>query len=625
VTTPLPLRIRPLAVPLLSLALLASAEGCRRNNNTRIEIQTAAVTRRTITQEAVASGAVEPINVVDVRSKSSGQISEMTVETGSQVKKGDLLVQLDTRDVRNQYDQAKADLDAANAKLKVSETQLKRNEELFKQKIITAQELETAQLDYTNSQASIIRAKTSLDLAQQRLEDATVRAPISGTIIAKTVSLGQVIASATSSASGGTSLLQMADLSVVRVRANFNETDIAYVSPGQEATATFDAYPDRPFRGVVEKIEPQAVVQQSVTMFPVLVTLQNSDGSLKPGMNGEVSVLVDSRENALAVPNDAIRQTRDALSTSKLLGLNADSVQASIREQMAAMGGGFGGGAGGNGVRGGRGQGNSGNSGNSGNGRRQSESRGEVALAETDQGDQRQGGRRGGMNLPQVTDQDCARVTAAFAKNPKAQEALQALRGQRGGAGGAGGGGNVDMQRIRAVSDSIYTVLGLDAGVARACQFRNRQAQSGAGGGDQQRGPGADAANRAGRSGGGGAAGGGAATAAAPQGGGERGPVPAGELSMARTRSRPALVYVAQGTGYAPRVIRVGLSDLDYTEVAAGLQEGEQVVLLAALQLQAQRDSANARARAMQSGVPGMQKGGTMPGGGGGPGRGRGF
>jgi hypothetical protein len=81
-------------------------------------------------------------------------------------------------------------------------------------------------------------------------------------------------------------------------------------------------------------------------------------------------------------------------------------------------------------------------------------------------------------------------------------------------------------------------------------------------------------------------------------------------------------VYVAQGTGYVPRVIRAGLSDLDYTEVTAGLQEGEQVVLLAALQLQAQRDSATARARAMQSGVPGMQKGGNLPGGGG---RGRGF
>ena len=506
-----------------ALAVLAAA-GCGRKGETKIAIQTAAVSRRTIVQEAVASGAVEPINVVDVRSKSSGQISEMTVETGSQVKKGDLLVQLDTRDVKNQYEQAKADLDAAKAKLTISEAALKRAQGFAAQKIITLPELEAAELDYTNSQSSIIRTQTSLDLAQQRLEDATVKAPISGTIIAKTVSLGQVIASATSSASGGTSLLQMADLSTVRVRANFNETDIANVHPGQEATATFDAYPDRPFRGLVEKIEPIAVVQQSVTMFPVLVTLQNLDGSLKPGMNGEVSVLVDTRESALVVPNDAIRQTREGVATAKLLGLDPDSVQASIRSQMGSMGGGGGGGFnGGNGNGGGRG--NRGNNGTGGSARGQAESRGEVVLQPVaDQGDQqRQGGRRGGMNLPEVTDQDCARVTAAFAKNPKAQEALQALRGQRGGGGGGG-----DMQRMREVSDSIYKVLGVDAGVARACQFRNRQQQGGGGapgGGNlAQRGQGGDSTGRAGRRGGSGAPG------AATQGGADRGPVPEGEF-----------------------------------------------------------------------------------------------
>ena len=129
-----------------------------------------------------------------------------------------------------------------------------------------------------------------------------MRAPVVGTIIEKPVSIGQVIASASTSASGGTTILKMADLAKVRVRALVNESDIGQIRAGLPARVTVDAYPDRPFVGTVEKVEPQAVVQQSVTMFPVLVSLSNEAGLLKPGMNGEVSVEISRRENVLAVP-----------------------------------------------------------------------------------------------------------------------------------------------------------------------------------------------------------------------------------------------------------------------------------------------------------------------------------
>jgi HlyD family secretion protein len=327
----------------LTFALLAIATAaCAKQEEQKLTIQTVKVGRQTIVLDATASGAVEPINVVEVKSKASGQITRMPVETGSNVRPGDLLVQLDTRDVQNQYDQAEADLNAADARMKVSEAQKNRSDELFAKRIITAQENEAAQLDLANSQAAVIRARTSLDLAKQRLEDATVRAPVAGTVIEKTVSLGQVITSATSAFGGGTTLLKMADLGQVRMRALFNETDIGSVQPRQQATVTVDAYPDRPFRGTVEKIEPQAVVQQSVTMFPVLINLANNEGLLKPGMNGEASVLVDRRENVIAVPIDAVRTTREAPMLANTLGLDADSVSAQIQAQMAAMGGGMG-------------------------------------------------------------------------------------------------------------------------------------------------------------------------------------------------------------------------------------------------------------------------------------------
>src|SRR6185295_18924712 len=123
--------------------------------------------------------------------------------------------------------------------------------------------------------------------------------------------------------------------------------------------------PDRRFTGLVEKIEPQAVVQQGVTMFPVLVTLSNVDGALRPGMNGEVSVTIEERRNVLAVPNDAVKNMREAIATAPLLGLNPDSVQAQLRAQFQGRSG-----MGGSGQRGTNGA----------NAQRVSTSPGEVAL-----------------------------------------------------------------------------------------------------------------------------------------------------------------------------------------------------------------------------------------------------
>src|SRR5262249_18521116 len=187
-----------------------------------------------------------------------GTITDMPVSVGSRVSAGDLMVQIDTRDVRNQYDQAQAALNAAQAKVRVSQDQKTRADELYSRGGLTADEHATAPLDDVNAQAALVTARTNLDLAKQRLDDATVRAPVSGTVLEQPVTAGQVISSATSSVSGGTTLLTMADLRQIRMRALVAETDLGEVRPGQHATVTVDAYPDLTFDGTVEKIEPQA-------------------------------------------------------------------------------------------------------------------------------------------------------------------------------------------------------------------------------------------------------------------------------------------------------------------------------------------------------------------------------
>lgn len=583
-------------------AVTLGVVACNSKKASTIPIPTAAIERRDIVVDASATGAVEPINVVEVKSKASGQITQMPVETGTLVKPGDLIVQLDTRDVKNQYDQSLADVKAAEAKLQVSEAQKKRSDDLFQGRIITAQEHETAALDYANSQAALVRARTNLDLAQQRLEDATVRAPISGTVIEKTVSLGQVITSGTSSLGGGTTLIKMADLNQVRVRALVTEADIGTISSGMGATVTVDAYPDRPFRGSVEKIEPQAVVQQSVTMFPVLITISNVEGLLKPGMNGEVSILIDRRDNVLAVPNDAIRNLREAATAATALGLNVDSVTAQVRAQMSSMMGGGGGGGRPSGANGGTPGGAPGAAPTSGS--TPNVSRGEVMLTSDQQGQDGQG-RGGRGQMPEVSDKDCDAVKAAFTKHPDAEQKLTGLRGRV-------QSGELDFQAVRAESQKIYESIGLDARVAGACRMRDRQRA----GGDTSRRGGRQFGDNAQR---GNVGGQGDRSFVPERGGGVSTPVQAGEFPS--RRARPSLVFVAENGTYKPRIVRLGVANFDYTEVVSGLKEGEQVALLAAAAMQAKREEQNNRMRGM-GGLPGISQ--PRPGGAGGAGGGAG-
>ena len=557
------------------LVVAGLAIGCAGKKEQTLTIRTSPVERRTIIVQAEATGVIEPINVVEVKSRSSGQVTEMPVETGTLVRPGDLIVQLDTRDVQNGFNQSRADLDAAEKKLQVSEIQKKRSDDLFAAKIITAQENETAQLDYANAASSIVRARASLDLAQQRLDDARVTAPVMGTIIEKPVALGQVIQSGTSTAGGGTTIVKMADLTKVRARALVNETDIGQVRPGFEATVTVDAFPDRQFRGTVEKIEPQAVVQQNVTMFPVLISLDNREGLLMPGMNGEVAIVAERRENVLAIPNESIRSVREAAQAAALLGLNADSVQAQIR---ASMGGGFGGGTG---MGRAPGTAPANNTMGATGGRPRQVPASTPGFVDLQQGGAQQGGARpaGGFagQLPDVTEAQCKAITAARTAKPAAAKKVDDISAKMRDP-------NADRQTLMTDLRAAYTELGIDMQIVRACRAREGPAA-------------APAASR---------------TQSATRNSG-----------ASRTAARSGLVFVQKADGgWEPRVVRLGTSDYDYTEVLSGLEEGEQVAMLSAAALQATRQQNNDRMKAMTSGASPLG-GAATPGAGGGrpPGR----
>jgi HlyD family secretion protein len=311
------------------------------------------------------------------------------------------------------------------------------------------------------------------------------------------VSVGTVITSASTAASGGTAILDMADLGKVRMRAFVNETDIGNVKAGQTATVTVDAFPNRRFVGIVEQVQPEAVVQSSVTMFPVLVSLDNSDGALMPGMNGQVVMDILRKDNVLAVPSDAIRNARDAATVAPVLGVNPDSLKAAQAAARTARGFGAGGTA---------------------------------------------------SSTPASGDTTRRRRFGAASSTPGAFGAQGAASGTASSTGRRGGGG-------------------------------------------------------------GGAAGGFA-------GGGQGGAAGAGGAGTGRGGAM--FVFVKQGDKYSPRVVRLGVSDFDYTEILSGAQQGEQVALLGPAVLQAQRDQLQARVRAGAGG--GLQQQTTPAAGAGGAG-----
>ena len=317
--------------PLYAGVLLVLSAACKEPPPPPV-YQAVAVEPRDIIVSAQAAGTIQPDTVVEVKSKASGEVDAVLVETGQLVQKDELLVRIDPRIPRNTLAQARAELEVGQARLKTAQAQRERADELYKSRAITEQEHEDALLAYANARAEVVRSRIAVENAEIQAADANVRAPITGTVIEKNLERGAIIASATGNVSGGTVLLKMADLSLVQVRTLVDETDIGKIQPGLAATVTVEAYPNRPFEGTVLKIEPQALTEQNVTMFPVLVRIDNREGLLRPGMNAEVEIHIGRSEGVLAVPNAALRTERDVASAAEVLGLDPEAVN----EQLAA-------------------------------------------------------------------------------------------------------------------------------------------------------------------------------------------------------------------------------------------------------------------------------------------------
>ena len=266
-----------------------------------------------------AAGAIEPLRTVELKSKASGEILSIGAENGDWVEQSTLLVRIDKRIPTNNLAQAEAALKAAESRRSIALLQMERAEKLVSDNTITDSDFEETALTLSEAEAQLVGARVDVENARIALDDTDVLAPIDGTIIERNVEPGQVISSPTQDVGGGTLLLRMANLRRVVVRTRVDETDIGKISAGMQANVSVAAYPNQAFSGRVKKIEPLAVVEQSVTMFSVLILLDNPDSLLLPGMNAEVEIKIAEELQAPSVPMAALRTLDDIEATAHML------------------------------------------------------------------------------------------------------------------------------------------------------------------------------------------------------------------------------------------------------------------------------------------------------------------
>ena len=285
-----------------------------------------------------ASGSVEAISSIEIKSKASGEILYLGAEVGDKVKKGDVLARIDQRTPSNTLSQAEADIGVSKVKLNNAAAQLERGRQLHSGNSISDKAFEDIQELHSFAKAQLVRAEVYLENAKIALEDTLVRSPVTGKVITRQAEVGTVITSPTAAVGGGTLLMRMADLNKVRVRAYVDEVDIGKLSIGQEVSLKVSSYKDKEFLGYISKIEPLASVNQNVTTFPVLIDIDNKEELLLLGMTAEVKIKVIDAKTNLTVPSGALRTRKNIKFVATLLGMSDESIESFLEERKDSEG-----------------------------------------------------------------------------------------------------------------------------------------------------------------------------------------------------------------------------------------------------------------------------------------------
>lgn len=303
---------------LLVVAVLAAILLVGRNNNNDVKYKVERVERGDIASKVLASGTVNPVILVSVGSQVSGTIQQIYVDFNSPVTKGQVIAQIDPAVFRAEVEEARARYESTLAGRQQKEVQvldtkrtLDRNKELMNGDLIAQSELDTASTNYHSAlaelqaaKAAVLQAQAALDLAESNLRYTTIYSPVTGTVVSRNVDVGQTVAA---SFQAPVLFTIAQDLSKMQVNTSVDEADIGVVKTGQEAAFTVDAYPAKAFVGTVTQVRNAPQTVQNVVTYDVIVSVNNPDLKLKPGMTANVSILVYQKNNVLKIPSAAAR------------------------------------------------------------------------------------------------------------------------------------------------------------------------------------------------------------------------------------------------------------------------------------------------------------------------------
>lgn len=269
-----------------------------------VSFDTAKVERQNIQTTITATGTIEPVTSVTVGTQVSGIVSKLYVDYNSVVKKGQVIAELDKTNLISELTAQRANLSSAQSSLNYQQANYQRYKTLFDKGLVSADEYESALLQYNQAKEQVNTARESVQRAQTNLGYATITSPIDGVVLSKAVEEGQTVAASFNTPE----LFTIAqDLTDMRVIADIDEADIGGVKEGQRVSFTVDAYPEDKFEGAVTQVRQQATTESNVVTYEVVISAPNNDLKLKPGLTANVTIYTMEKNDVLAVPSKALR------------------------------------------------------------------------------------------------------------------------------------------------------------------------------------------------------------------------------------------------------------------------------------------------------------------------------
>jgi HlyD family secretion protein len=297
--------------------------------------RTAHVERGSLQSTVAATGALSAVRTVQVGTQVSGQVSALYVDYNDKVRKGQLLARIDPTLQQQAVQDAQAQLERAQAQLDQARREYERSRQLFDAKVVTESEFVGVQSNYRVAQADVKSAQVSLERARQNLSYTAIYAPIDGVVVERNVDVGQTVAA---SLSAPQLFLIANDLSEMQILASVDESDIGKIAEGQRVTFTVSAHPNDRFAGIVRQVRLQSATTENVVNYTAVVSVENPQGKLLPGMTATVQFLTSAAADVLTVPNAALRFRPATAGTATGAATGASASGASGASGAAATG-----------------------------------------------------------------------------------------------------------------------------------------------------------------------------------------------------------------------------------------------------------------------------------------------